>query len=281
MKVQWLIMFRLAAALAVLTLIFPPGPALSSQAPDEESQAKPLDWTAPDQQAAMERAKEKVGFVDTVVDECLLCRQQKLRDMGLGVKDITHSYFLLDSPVIKEREDQYGPVRFMHSKHAAATKDCALCHHYRPADPKAPETVRCSACHQESFNPDHPERIGLKAAYHQQCMACHKEQGKGPVDCSGCHEKQVPDHGKLVKLGPDPKPWEGTEECLRCRGRQGYRKDGPLALERAVDLYPGSSKGGHARQGDNRRQQLLSQPHQQRGSLHKLPHRIRLERQLL
>ena len=38
--------------------------------PNDSKQAK---WTAPDQEAARVRAAETVPFVDTVVDECLLC----------------------------------------------------------------------------------------------------------------------------------------------------------------------------------------------------------------
>ena len=91
-------------------------------------------WTAPDQEAAKKRAAEVVPFVEAVMDECRLCRQQRLRDMGLSVKDQTESYYLLDSPIIRRTEDHYGPVRFMHAKHATVTKDCALCHHYRPVD---------------------------------------------------------------------------------------------------------------------------------------------------
>lgn len=95
-----------------------------------------------------------------------------------GIKDITHSYFLLDSPIIKKTEDLYGPVRFKHRKHTAQLKDCALCHHRRPLDDKAKETTRCSACHQEAFRPDQPERLGLKAAFHQQCTGCHQDLKK-------------------------------------------------------------------------------------------------------
>lgn len=179
------------------------------------------EWVAPDQEAARERAGKVADFVDTVVDECLLCRQQKLRDMGLGVKDIKHSYFLLDSPIIKEREDHYGPVRFMHTRHAASIQDCALCHHARPTDPQASETTRCSACHQEAFKSDHPGRLGLKAAYHQRCMECHQDRSNAPVSCTGCHAKNVPDHKDLVELPEDPKPWEVTGECLRCHEEAG------------------------------------------------------------
>jgi len=178
-------------------------------------------WVAPDQEAAKKRAAEIVPFVSKVLDECLLCRQQKLRDQGFSVKDITHSYFRLESPTLKKEEDLYGPVRFMHSKHAAQIKDCALCHHSRPADPEAKETLRCSACHQESFRPDHPERVGLKAAYHLNCIQCHKNMNLGPTDCTGCHLKNVPDHNELVQLKKDPTPMEVTTECLRCHPGAG------------------------------------------------------------
>jgi hypothetical protein len=195
------------------------GPAHGAGAAPAEAKppaAKKAPWTAPDQEAAKQRAMEVVPFVEAVMDECRLCRQQRLRDQGLGIKDQSYSYFLLDSPIIKKTEDHYGPVRFMHSKHATVTKDCALCHHYRPVDESASETVRCSACHQAPFNADHPERLGLKAAYHQQCMDCHRERNQGPIDCKGCHSKNAPDHSQLVKLTGKPGPSDVTTECLRC-----------------------------------------------------------------
>jgi hypothetical protein len=165
-----------------------------------------------------------------------LCRQMRLRETGLGIKDITHSYFLLDSPIIKKTEDLYGPVRFKHSKHAAQLKDCALCHHHRPLDAKAKETTRCSACHQESFRVDQPERLGLKAAFHQQCTGCHQEMQKGPTDCLGCHRKNVPDHKELVKLADTPQPSEVTQECLRC-----HKAAGEDMLKTAHWLWKGPS----------------------------------------
>ncbi len=179
------------------------------------------NWIAEDQAKASKRAAEVVPFVDKVVDECRLFRQQKLRKMKLSVNDIDNSYFLLDSPIINKEDDQYGPVRFMHSKHAASVGDCSACHHYRPADENALETTRCSACHQESFMSDHPERVGLKAAYHLQCMGCHQEMAEGPVDCIGCHVKKVPDHADFVKLGVNPGAIEVTKECLRCHANAG------------------------------------------------------------
>jgi len=208
----------------------------ANPAPAETSASAKATWLAPDQEAAKKRAQEVVPFVEAVMDECLLCRQQRLRDKGLGVKDQSESYYLLDSPLIRKTEDHYGPVRFMHAKHAVVTRDCALCHHYRPLDEAATETTRCSACHQEPFQKDHPERLGLKAAYHQQCMGCHQEMNKGPIDCAGCHRKNVPDHKDLIQLAASPEPSRVTAECLRC-----HQPAGEDMLKSAHWLWKGPS----------------------------------------
>jgi hypothetical protein len=208
--------------IAALSGMFFGEPALAANAPPGKTAAPDQPtWTAPDQEAAKKRAETVVPFVEAVMDECLLCRQQRLRDMGLGVKDQQERYYLLNSPVIRKIEDHYRPVRFMHAKHAMVVKDCALCHHHRPLDEAAAETVRCSACHQEPSNPEHPERLGLKGAYHQQCMGCHQKMNRGPVDCNGCHRKNVPDHKDLIQLSANPQPTDVTRECLRCHKTAG------------------------------------------------------------
>jgi hypothetical protein len=178
-------------------------------------------WKAPDQEKAKERAREVVPFVKDYKDDCKILRRVCLLDEGISIKDVTETYYLLNSPIIGKHEDHYGPVRFTHGKHAAASKDCSVCHHFRPKDPAMPETTRCSACHQDAFNPEHPERIGLKAAFHQQCMTCHQTKQKGPVTCIGCHQKNVPDHKDLVKLPDNPSPFQVTAECLRCHDQAG------------------------------------------------------------
>ncbi len=178
-------------------------------------------WTAPDQERAKERAGEVVPFVKEYRDEDRILRKARLLEKGISLEDAREAYFLLDSPIIKQKEDHYGPVRFAHKRHAALTGDCAECHHYRPKDESMPETTRCSACHQDAFNPDRPERIGLKGAFHQQCIQCHQEKQNGPVTCNGCHLKNTPDHKELVKLPDDPSPFQVTRECLRCHDRAG------------------------------------------------------------
>jgi len=177
-------------------------------------------WKAPDQEKAKERAKEVVPFVKEYKDDCKILRKECLIEAGITLKDVQDTYFLLDSPIIKAREDHYGPVRFSHKRHATLIDDCTKCHHYRPKDESMPETTRCSACHQDSFNPDRPERLGLKAAFHQQCTECHKEERNAPVTCTGCHLKNVPDHKELVKLPDNPDPFQVTAECLSCHDQQ-------------------------------------------------------------
>ncbi|MFW5730519.1 MAG: cytochrome c3 family protein [Desulfonatronovibrionaceae bacterium] len=172
---------------------------------------------------AREKAHEVPELITRVLDESPYERRKSLLDKNIGIRDVRHTFFLLDSPIIKdEHQDYYEPVRFMHGKHISLVEgDCSKCHHLRPADPDLPENVSCSSCHQKAFDPEKPDRIGLKAAYHLQCMGCHEEMQQGPVDCLGCHGHNVPDHAELVKLESDPRPWEVTEECLRCHAKQG------------------------------------------------------------
>ncbi len=231
----------LAAALMVIQM----GPAVASETdtiPVEKVLAnkcpKPDGWIAPDQVAAVKHSRQSLPFVEDVLMEDFPLRQQRLRQLGLGTKDIEHSYLWLESPFVNTFEDTYGPVRFMHSQHAAALGgDCVACHHYRPADLRAPETVACKACHQEAFDPENQDRVGLKAAYHGQCMGCHEDLGRGPVGCEDCHRGNVPDHRSLVKLPSDPSPQQVTEECLRCHADAGREM-----LSSAHWLWRGSSR---------------------------------------
>jgi len=182
----------------------------------------PEGWAAPDQEAARQRASLRLPLVKEVLDEDMALRQQRLRKLGIGMKDIDNSYVYLESDLVNAYENQYEPVRFMHSKHAAVLEgNCVLCHHHRPADDKAPETVACRSCHQEPFNESTPGRVGLKAAYHMRCVSCHETMKQGPVSCDSCHRRQATDHKDLVVLPDDPTPEQVTTECLRCHEQAG------------------------------------------------------------
>ena len=109
----------------------------------------------------------------------------------------------------------YEPVYFDHLMHEdIAEGDCTICHHHTLGGPLEDET--CARCHSESSEADavscrechsrkrfeaeylnqidadntlhHRDKVGLKAAYHINCMGCHEEMG-GPVGCQDCHSR--------------------------------------------------------------------------------------------
>ena len=131
---------------------------------------------------ARQRSREVIPLVKDVFEETGPERRARLANK-LTPRDIpaAYTYFVMDSAFVNEDDDIYGPVRFMHRKHAGLLADCTVCHHYRPTEDGASETTRCSACHQNSFNPEVPNRIGLKGAVHRRCVGCHKRLNKGPL----------------------------------------------------------------------------------------------------
>lgn len=75
--------------------------------------------------------------------------------------------------------------------HTSPTATCAACHHHSPeATLTAPP--KCGSCHglQADKQAVEDDRPSLKAAYHQQCMACHdlmRIEKPAATDCAGCH----------------------------------------------------------------------------------------------
>jgi hypothetical protein len=81
-----------------------------------------------------------------------------------------------------------NPVTLSHKLHIDKGVGCTDCHHtWKKEERKTPQ--KCAECHKA----DDTGEKGLKRAYHQNCMDCHKElknAGKptGPTTkCSGCH----------------------------------------------------------------------------------------------
>jgi cytochrome c553 len=224
---------RYLAALTVLIWILA-GTAFAATTPAEK-QGHP-EFKAPDQAKAVKRSEKVPDFVKDVLIEPPVVRSQRFIREGIDIEDIKHSYFWLDSPILKKAEDRYKGVRFMHTKHASSIQDCTECHHAEPKGEDANATVACSACHQEPFKKGFPERIGLKAAYHLQCLGCHEKEGKAPVGCEGCHLKKEVGHKDLVELPEDPTPFQVTRECLSC-----HEKAGEDMLKSAHWLWKGPS----------------------------------------
>lgn len=69
---------------------------------------------------------------------------------------------------------------------------CAACHHNSPLSATPP---KCGSCHTTNIDPKNPTRPTLKAAYHLQCMGCHKAMKVGRpknTDCTTCHKQRAP-----------------------------------------------------------------------------------------
>jgi hypothetical protein len=109
---------------------------------------------------------------------------------------------------IKTLSNTYGTVKLPHRKmvktlfnnirndklvqyfHPDKNTLCQGCHHNSPAAKKPP---RCVSCHGRPFDEGDPFKPGLMAAYHRQCMECHKQMGiEKPVatNCIACHQKK-------------------------------------------------------------------------------------------
>lgn len=94
-------------------------------------------------------------------------------------------------------EKQRTAVTFSHESHMD-NLDCLACHHdYDDSENILDEDelfegnpeLRCAACH----DPD--TGVDLKAAFHGQCMGCHRQRrlagaATGPELCGECHVKQ-------------------------------------------------------------------------------------------
>ena len=86
------------------------------------------------------------------------------------------------------------PVLFSHEKHAKLAKSCDKCHHTQKGlkTSEGVKVVKCSTCHLDpkGKEPSMREISLTKNPFHTLCIACHKEQKKGPTACKGCHVKK-------------------------------------------------------------------------------------------
>ena len=109
----------------------------------------------------------------------------------------------------------YEPVSFDHAMHVdLAENGCAECHHHTTGE--QPTNQKCLKCHKDSGEADvvacrdchvenrfsaenlakieadsqlfHDQKPGLKGAYHQNCLECHKRMD-APTGCQDCHSR--------------------------------------------------------------------------------------------
>jgi hypothetical protein len=150
---------------------------------------------------------------------CVVCHMESLEEIAEGVpnteaaglllqsrKTVTTTYRDEDIPekvTIGQLAEKYEPVEFPHRKIIYALMDkmkanklaqyfhteegtiCQACHHNSPISKKPPS---CVSCHGKAFDEKDLLRPGLSAAYHQQCMGCHKEMSIEKPRSTGCTE---------------------------------------------------------------------------------------------
>jgi octaheme c-type cytochrome (tetrathionate reductase family) len=173
--------------------------------------------------------------------------------------DAYRNLYVLNSPLLNKTNDYYEPVRFTHRTHDVNSgSTCSLCHHRQGSnmndrvgddiykmhaeidvrisgtpciachkDLTEKQFQKCSQCHLSSNESDFPARIGLKGAYHRQCIACHQNQPKtahAPTDCVSCHHPLVPDHKPLLKIEANTQLSRQTVtgKCLGCHEETGH-----------------------------------------------------------
>jgi hypothetical protein len=100
-----------------------------------------------------------------------------------------------------DSSDLYLPVRFSHRWHAEMSSmagGCELCHHYNPPG----SVLACRDCHSAERQRTNLGRPDLRAAYHRQCIDCHREWEHG-VECTSCHAYRTASAGVAEKQGKD------------------------------------------------------------------------------
>jgi hypothetical protein len=93
-----------------------------------------------------------------------------------------------EGPTLLHLDDltgELGEVTFSHKIHAQMSEisgGCESCHHYNTTGP----VLKCKSCHSESRIRDNLDIPDLEAAYHRQCVTCHRQWSRS-TDCQGCH----------------------------------------------------------------------------------------------
>lgn len=116
----------------------------------------------------------------TVTNPCLVdCPREDLITIRHGVSSGPNMI------VIDRFRERYGPVVFSHRLHAEMADmggGCESCHHYNTTGP----VLACGSCHEPGSGSMELGMPGLVAAYHRQCMSCHREW-QHTVECRSCH----------------------------------------------------------------------------------------------
>lgn len=118
-----------------------------------------------------------------LVGMCFFLTMHAVDGKVLSTSDSKNGPATITLGILSKRHE---PVIFSHEMHIEAVERCATCHHTPPG-----ETLACSDCHTTPFDPESTSELGLKGAYHHQCLGCHRDSESCPVGCTDCHAKTV------------------------------------------------------------------------------------------
>lgn len=105
--------------------------------------------------------------------------------------------------VLDMLEDAYLPVPFDHGGHAKMAEmaqGCQTCHHHTPAGRPPP---RCETCHDPYSAGTDIQKPGLRGAFHQQCLGCHRDW-TSETDCEKCHLRKTDGMSENSSLATHP-----------------------------------------------------------------------------
>jgi Ni/Fe-hydrogenase subunit HybB-like protein len=140
---------------------------------------------------------------------------------------------ILNSSLLNKYSDLYEPVSFKHSKHLKVVKDkdCTVCHHRQPREKgdrygepvkitdlrqRQQLPVSCSTCHERPFNPRQIHVPGLKGAYHQLCLDCHRKSERPLMVSKPVLSKAAEQGPTIPALKQRP-----LADCLTCHTKKG------------------------------------------------------------
>ena len=130
----------------------------------------------------------------TKANPCLvLCPRNKIESVRHSPEEGPDNIVLNE---IKSEKDLYQPVDFTHKLHAEMSLmagGCSTCHHFNPPG----KIVKCITCHNEERSRTDISVPDLKAAYHRQCMGCHKTWEE-KTECESCHALNTTKKTKLA-----------------------------------------------------------------------------------
>jgi len=136
---------------------------------------------------------------------CHVSEYPTKRDPGL--RNCPQKYLISDFPssmegpdivVIDEMSDNYTGVVFSHRIHSQMSEmsiGCGDCHHYNTTG----LVLNCRECHEKSRTREDVSVPDLNAAYHRQCLTCHKEWSHENGCTSQCHTRKGSDNQNLTQ----------------------------------------------------------------------------------